>query len=664
MSKEKQEEEEGDVMELGNDLDTAISIDSSSSGSSVIFLDSNISEKRIQSSDHATLPKNLGQPVSSQKRSPTSTEAQPPISRTEISEGFSNKTEPQQVDQQIELKEGLDPKIKEKGKIEEETVDKEFAKNRQDIIELSSDDSDILSIHTLVSVNTLILSSGDESDDKSVISIPYSDNDDNEGHEKKHYSFDISTFGARETAKAEIAAKLQKMAPRKTPHYDLLSLQSPIPRKKAVDPKINASKENNVAGGKRKRCPTLFDTVAAASEKSRAAFGKYVGGLPLRNNQISRKSSQKDTIEHNTTTQKGETKLTTAASDQKVDNQSTSDPIGMVIDGASSKSPKVTQSEPDEEAASVGVNEAKSIVPNLSQVELSSEVDTPQAQSSGSLELPIMAVASGFNYMAPSSRKGNIAQSIVTNKKSKFAGLHRNLPTKTKPSFGEDWMKILQNVLYEVEHKMTHSNANTEVLRKALRSKNKLLASVASKESSASREFPLLRHVKEARLNSKYVDNEDYPLPKSNATTIYIQKNFGEFDVDDDVHLKAIVNDKSHERQGLIYEEEQINETMRQALSKCLRNFSNVDIHSSQVHDFLSRRLKVNVKRVFAIAEDLRKNEGVSSDNPKSAYEAAMGSHREMFCVRCLAYDCSMVRELSPLRSLRLWFCLEIYSSC
>jgi len=220
-----------------------------------------------------------------------------------------------------------------------------------------------------------------------------------------------------------------------------------------------------------------------------------------------------------------------------------------------------------------------------------------------------------------------------------------------------------------------------DLLKQALRGKNARLNNWKRKTQPLPNYRRLLGlGAENERLESSYMDHEDYPLPKDYDHTIFIRKHFsslaaekeeedeGEDDgppspfdcpdsrgpteittSDDDDHFdaepspskkkfaKQIAEFRLDDRIGVGYEDDEMNAE----ITKVLARFKDSKYSRQKIHEYLAIILQIDVERVNARwarangAGEPRRQHGTE-------YEEVMSSFRDLFCRRCLIFDCNL----------------------
>jgi hypothetical protein len=156
----------------------------------------------------------------------------------------------------------------------------------------------------------------------------------------------------------------------------------------------------------------------------------------------------------------------------------------------------------------------------------------------------------------------------------------------------------------------------------------------------------LLQYVEGDVLDSTHLQEADHPLPEDNVATLYLKKNFGEFDDDSTANLhegeNAVNNSQSEgvqktERRRPGYEEDETIKTIKAVLQ---RLSSKILIDPSEVYEQLAALLDKDVSVVEKVAEELKKTE--PSRKKLGPYDTVMESFRDLLCTRCFIYDCGL----------------------
>lgn len=223
------------------------------------------------------------------------------------------------------------------------------------------------------------------------------------------------------------------------------------------------------------------------------------------------------------------------------------------------------------------------------------------------------------------------------------------------------WRKDVEDALRDVRKERTESKK--KLLEKSLRSKNALLRQRQSNTLSKPL-YPVLNLAANISLDSSQLKDRDSPLPRDNFNTIFIKKHFstdgspGEEDesskrkdanddssTDFDSMLKSRSNKYAKkmrefhqgERIGLDYEKEETYEE----IDKVIERLRQQGCDREEAREYLALLLHEDSKRVHERFEQINKKQETRRlhDTP---YKNIMSSFRDLFCRRCVTYDCNL----------------------
>jgi hypothetical protein len=477
----------------------------------------------------------------------------------------------------------------------------------------SSDDSDILSVHTHYE-----LSSGDELiEDISVIHV--SDSSSSSEDDEVDDGDDLEHVGYGETVEIPKGdAGYEKMGPRKTPYMGKLSGNSRVAR--------------------RKRQRDYADEQSPATKRrARPAIGFDELGMPLAPCRTCSKLFSKQNIKDHEDTCGEEPDEASSAAVAQSGTDAEKHPL---FSKQNIKGHEATCGEEPGEASSLAAAQSGSDAENHPL----ETVDTPHSSRSTA---SILTSPFGKIVADSSSSWGKKKTSASKEESRLRSGSRLSLSQED-----EDRNETIKNALLKVQEEGDKMKA--ERLRNALRAKNEMLCA-AKANTSPSKDHPLLRYVEGDALDSTHLQEVDHPLPEDKVATIYLRKNFGEFGDDSTANIdegeNAVNNSQSEgvqktDRQRPGYEED---ERIKKIKTVLQRLWSLIIIDPSEVYEHLAALLHEDVSVVENVAEELKKIE--PPKKKLGPYDTVMSSFQELLCARCFRYDCGLHGLAEPYSS-------------
>jgi hypothetical protein len=209
-----------------------------------------------------------------------------------------------------------------------------------------------------------------------------------------------------------------------------------------------------------------------------------------------------------------------------------------------------------------------------------------------------------------------------------------------------------------------HDECKSQRLKEALQAKNALLLrQQQQRQRKAPYEFPTLDKVNSAPLGTLEESGGEFTLPRSDYNTIFLKKHFstlGNEDKSDSDDAEegsqkqkdcrpapcGIIDEGLHDKKaqkfhiecgiGLGYEEKVANEEIDEVLLavKGLKHDRRI------VHQYMAFLVQENTERV--LGRYLKASETKKEPDCRDPYKAEMSSFRDLFCRRCLTYDCNI----------------------
>lgn len=264
--------------------------------------------------------------------------------------------------------------------------------------------------------------------------------------------------------------------------------------------------------------------------------------------------------------------------------------------------------------------------------------------------------------------------------RSNRAALKKNKTNSPKPSADDSiFSRALREEVEEALRQVRTEIAarKKQLLKQELTAKNELLTN-AKKKTQPLPNYRRLPWGEDVTVESSYMRHEDHPVPKDSHHTIFIRKHFSslaaEKDDDDEERDKAppspcnssgpddsdnessssddkkcmspskkkyarqIEEFQLEDRIGVGYEEDELDAD----ITKVLERFKETRHDRQKIHEYLSILLQVKTKRVNALWEKVSGAGGEPRRQHKTKYEEVMSSFRDLFCRRCLTFDCNL----------------------
>ena len=130
-------------------------------------------------------------------------------------------------------------------------------------------------------------------------------------------------------------------------------------------------------------------------------------------------------------------------------------------------------------------------------------------------------------------------------------------------------------------------------------------------------------------------DAEVFEFPNSLSPTV--KEYLSGLSPTSKMYSRQIVEFRRPERIGVGYEEDEIDEEIDKVL-ECLKDFDHDPV---LIHDYLAILLQQDVQRIKARCAKMNGLEEPRRQH-ETKYEDIMSSFRDLFCRRCLTFDCNL----------------------
>jgi hypothetical protein len=245
-----------------------------------------------------------------------------------------------------------------------------------------------------------------------------------------------------------------------------------------------------------------------------------------------------------------------------------------------------------------------------------------------------------------------------------------------------NWKEEVDDALRHVQQRKT--KRRNERLKKALDSKNALLGQLKPNNENLHR-FPLLNPIVNASFDSSHLKDQDHPLPRDEFTTIFLKRHFTSpnddktdssddndssdqeeasserkkaasgkepneenaplvIDVDEestskkiDASPSKIAEFNAREKIGVGYEQTETDEEIDEVLERV----QHLGHDRNEVHRYLALLLQEEVARIKG-RFDKTNQKMLPRRVHDTPYQNIMSSFRDLFCRRCLTYDCNV----------------------
>ena len=484
---------------------------------------------------------------------------------------------------------------------------------RNDVVSLpsSSDDEDgIISVFEHGTTEDVAIYIGDS--EPSVLCMSSSDDDS----ENLYDDDNEITFLRTNASRYYNSAVYQKMAPRKTPFFSTSS----EPDEKYVEP---------------------VDIGSSNSTPIKSPMDTSVTKLQAKVEKKEDKESSQEIVgmEIDTSVKPQAAKFPTRAEKEGQKSSQSATQSVMGIDASVQDQDTKPQTRIEKETSSHSpIHRPSKEIDKSKKLQSRSEKEEDKETSmknppSGLLPLPV-------NSQDPNSQKTvSAGVKIKTSLKRTIANTDniskklRRLSRATKSSSPSmEKLNEVQSSLDKVQKNQT--KMKKDMLRRALNAKNEMLSKVIS-YTDAKQVPTLLPFVKEKPLEAEYLKHVDYPIPRDTTTTIFVQRSFAESGTKvgaEDHKPKEKYDYLGASDEMAVYEEEERDKE----ISLVLKNSTHIE--EKILHEHLATLLNVKKSHIKYLSEKLnQKLEVFIPDNP---YERQMSTFRDLFCQRCMVYDC------------------------
>lgn len=284
--------------------------------------------------------------------------------------------------------------------------------------------------------------------------------------------------------------------------------------------------------------------------------------------------------------------------------------------------------------------------------------------------------------LTPPSFKGALTYFSSRGAKRKFSQNQQAIKCEQSKKIKKgDWRELVEATLREVRNEM--KARKKELFQEALRSKNEIYQRCMS-YNSTEKQYPILNVETNLKLNSSYPEGNDHPLPRDNFHTVFLTRSFGfpddekgdSSDIDDkskgdgsfdtkvgsptkpmeirekgdhssfedsrpalEAKYASIISEFNRgEKIGVGYEKAELEVEIKEVLER----LEQVIADTGKVHEYLALLCQVDLCQIKKCVEKINMKNETRQQPRDNSYKNSMSSFRDLFCRRCLTYDCNL----------------------